>query len=93
MSFEPPRLACALMPRDRGNQPPRKLRPCDVCKQSFYCSDEHFETAHYAHNKIPSEDGHDNLSQYEINVEARWDSLVGNVAMLLAYYNGPFKIT
>ena len=83
----------------RGIQFPRALRSCDACRSSFYCSDEHFNSAHHAHSEIPYEDGRDNLSQCQMNAEYWWASIVEydllgtRPAMLFVYPPGPFKST
>jgi splicing suppressor protein 51 len=64
--------------RNGGSQeaqhPDRMIRPCDDCKYCFYCSDEHFEAARHLHSEIPYEDGHDDLSQCQMNKEIFFDS-------------------
>ncbi|KAJ7112656.1 hypothetical protein C8R44DRAFT_632024 [Mycena epipterygia] len=68
----------------------RQLSPCPECNFVFYCSPAHRDVACVRHH-APCEDGHDGLSQCELNKEVDADSKfeIGFVAA-----NGvPFSVT
>lgn len=57
------------------NRPRQTLLSCPDCKMSFYCSDEHWKSASKVHREQPCEDGHDELTQCQMNQEIRANAL------------------
>ncbi|KAI3609917.1 zinc finger mynd domain-containing protein 17 [Moniliophthora roreri] len=55
------------------------LKPCQDCRTSFYCSDAHWEVVRDIHTTQPCEDGHDGLTQCQLNREIRADILFVNI--------------
>lgn len=51
----------------------KTLKSCSDCRMAFYCSDSHWEAVQHMHAGEPCEDGHDGLSQCQLNQEVRVD--------------------
>jgi mitochondrial splicing suppressor protein 51 len=58
---------------------PNTLKACSACKMAFYCSDAHWEAVRQFHDGQPCEDGHDDLSQCQVNKEVRGDIFFANL--------------
>lgn len=54
-------------------QKARILNACSTCKTSFYCCESHWDAVKDKHMGEPCDDGHDGLSQCQINQEIRQD--------------------
>lgn len=52
---------------------PNTLKSCPGCGLAFYCSEHHWDVVKTIHAADPCEDGHDGLSQCQINQEIRAD--------------------
>lgn len=57
---------------------PNVLKACSDCKMAFYCSDAHWEAVQHFHAGEPCIDGHDGLSQCQVNQEIRADVAFAN---------------
>ena len=58
---------------------PNTLKSCSDCEMAFYCSDAHWEAVRHFHAGEPCVDGHDGLSQCQVNQEIRADISFGNL--------------
>ena len=58
---------------------PNILKACSDCKMTFYCSDEHWKAVQHLHAGKPCIDGHDGLSQCQVNQEIRADINFANI--------------
>ena len=58
---------------------PNLLKACSDCKMAFYCSDEHWDAVQHLHAGEPCIDGHDGLSQCQVNQEIRADISFANL--------------
>lgn len=58
--------------------PPKMLKACSDCKMTFYCSDAHWEAVQHFHIGEPCTDGHDGLTQCQMNKEIRADIAFAN---------------
>lgn len=56
----------------------RYLQSCQDCGLSFYCSDQHWDAVRQTHSEKPCEDGHDGISQCDLNQEIRSDIAFSN---------------
>jgi mitochondrial splicing suppressor protein 51 len=57
---------------------PNTLKACSACNTAFYCSDAHWDAVRHFHDGEPCEDGHDGLSQCQVNQEIRADVIFAN---------------
>ena len=55
------------------------LRACPGCRMCFFCCDGHWSAVRNRHTAIPSEDGHDGLTQCQLNQEIREDIRLANI--------------
>lgn len=74
------------------NRPRATLLSCSDCKMSFYCSDDHWKAISPVHTEQPCEDGHDNLTQCQLNREIRENVLFAETMAGAKGTNGlPFQ--
>lgn len=75
-----------------GNHPSRSIRPCQICGRSFYCCEDHFRAARHSHSEIPYEDGQNNKSQCQINLDIGLDSFVTRHVKSTIYMYGSLSV-
>lgn len=71
--------------------PAAPLKPCQDCKITFYCSDSHRDAIRHAHAETPAPDGHDGLSQCQIQQEIRQDLDLANLLAGAPTASGGFQ--
>ena len=64
--------------RKKSSSSPNTLKACSDCKLAFYCSDAHWEAIKHFHAGEPCIDGHDGLTQCQVNQEIRADISFAN---------------
>ncbi|KAF8055228.1 hypothetical protein FPV67DRAFT_872407 [Lyophyllum atratum] len=81
IGWEPRCMGCGRTDRDirteaattgSGSTPPT-LKACQACKLAFYCCTRHWDAVQHKHAGEPCEDGHDGLTQCQMNQELRLD--------------------
>ena len=65
--------------RNQSSSPPKMLKACSDCKMAFYCSDAHWEAVQHFHADEPCIDGHDGLTQCQMNKEIHADIAFANI--------------
>ena len=68
---------------------PNVLKACSDCKMAFYCSDAHWKAVQHFHAGEPCIDGHDGLTQCQVNKEIRAD--IGFANLMAGAKAGSFK--
>ncbi|KAH0579517.1 hypothetical protein H2248_002371 [Termitomyces sp. 'cryptogamus'] len=58
----------------QGSDPsPIYLKACCICNLAFYCSESHWDAVRHHHAEEACEDGHDGLTQCQMNIEVVQD--------------------
>ncbi|TFK62891.1 hypothetical protein BDN72DRAFT_776554 [Pluteus cervinus] len=87
IGWEPRCIACGQSDRlirmvaaeKNRTGPVPMTRPCPSCQMTYYCSEEHCNAMEHRHRNTPDKDGHDGLSQCQLQQEMRQDIRVANV--------------
>ncbi|KAL0069693.1 hypothetical protein AAF712_003351 [Marasmius tenuissimus] len=82
VGWQPRCIACSRtdrLIRIEGSTGRRNLKPCEVCKMTFYCSQEHRDLSHDKHTNEPIKDVPGGLSQCQVNLQFRADIDFSNI--------------